>query len=249
MNAGDPLVSSLVQMKGILAPPRRRADGTLLRAVLVETDPAACLGLRLMLEQSGLALAVPVDFHVVSEALACIEALDPDLVILDPDMDGGGGLTLLRRMQRRRPKTPCLVRLRYEDVRAIYTALEASASAVVLQREPLHIICEAALQIILGRPYLSPETSEIIAAARGRPHPNDGNHDLGKLSGRELEIFRLLGCGQKTSVIARQLGIGVKSVQTHIQRTAEKLNIRGIEQVRRHAVLATARRTQRARRQ
>ncbi len=172
----------------------------------------------------------------VPEARQRCAEFKPDLVILDLNLPRGDGLELIRDVQGLRPTAFCLIMSEEEDIGLVHRAFRAGARAYVSKRdEPAELLAaiEAASS---GRYYASRSVSQGLLRAIADGPFVDGKNDVETLSNRELHIFRLIGRSLGATAIARELGVSVKTIETHQCRIKEKLGLRSCEELRQRAV-------------
>lgn len=211
-----------------------------LRLILIDRDPLALLGLRVLIAQKFPSLTVCGEFYTAAAAAAQAEQYRPDVVVIDMEIDGGAGFGLPRRWRSAEDGPPCLARLENESPAVLGAALRAGARGVVYRREPCDSFLVALTHVACGLPHLSTVAGPLLASAVATGALNADGGDLDKLSKRERQIFRLLSQGQTTGRISAMLGCSVKTIQTHYAHIRGKLNLRDHAQLCRRAVLSEA---------
>ena len=157
-------------------------------------------------------LSVSVDATVLEaktgrEALAMFRTEKPEVVILDLNLPGSGGLDLLRRLLIEDPKTKVLIFSMHTTPLYVARALQAGAKGYVSKSAGAEELVDAIHQIMAGGKYVEKELAADLAVTVL------GSDDSGKaLSARELDIMRLLAKGKGLSDIADALGISYKTV-------------------------------------
>ncbi len=186
----------------------------------------------------GLHRLLEPEFEVVgtaSDGMALVEVatrLRPDLVITDLSMPGIDGLEATRRLCAAVPGVRILILSIHDEPSWVKAAFEAGACGYLTK------ICvpeeiETAVRVVLDdRFYLSPTVARdtILPAAQGEPIRPKGYErtpsERGKvLTRRELDILRRVGAGLGNKEIARQLGMSVSTVRTHLSSVYEKLGL------------------------
>ena len=152
-----------------------------------------------------------------AETLSRLNALAPQLLILDISMKVMNGLEVLERLRKNAVPVKVLVLSMHSDAHTIRSALGAGADGYVLKEEAFDEMERAVPEIMAGRRYISPLAKSALASAAVREEP-------ASLSPREREILGLIAKGLTTREISSSLGISVKTVETHRQRLMEKLN-------------------------
>ena len=193
----------------------------------MDDHPVVRQGLRLLLEQEG--ILVCGEAEDPGQALDHILASSPDLVMVDLSLGGESGLPLLRRITDLMPGVHLLVYSMHEDSFHISQALASGASGYVTKREVSTVLTTAICQILEGNRYLSPRVAGVLTdMPSSTVHPEP-------LSPQELKIYRLLGRGYTPAGIASELGVSRRTVDSYFGRILLKLDLSGMEELRRHA--------------
>jgi DNA-binding NarL/FixJ family response regulator len=208
------------------------------RIMIVDDHPALCEGL-------GHRIAAQPDLTVcgqaadVDEALAKIEELHPELVIVDIALKNSDGLELIKSVDKRYKHVRMLVHSMYEE--AIYAdrCLHAGAMGYLNKEADPNEVIKAIREIRDGRVYVSAAmTREIVSRTVKGGEPRADPMDT--LTDRQLEIFRLLGEGYDSHQLAERLSISVHTVDTHRDNIKRKLKIDSASELNRRAVLWVA---------
>jgi DNA-binding NarL/FixJ family response regulator len=196
--------------------------------------------------RSGLRLLVNAqsDMEVVSEApdgeqavLAAHETT-PDVALMDLTMPRTGGMRALQEIVRNCPTTRVLVLTMHDDPAYLRSVLAAGASGYVLKRSVDAELLAAIRAVHRGGMFVDPSLADVLVqdvlAKRGaktrRPRP------INILSDRELQVLRLVARGYSSQQIAKQILLGVKTVETYRSRLAQKLGLRTRSDVVRFAL-------------
>ncbi len=188
-----------------------------IRVLLADDHPTLRLGLRVLLDQAP-------DVEVVGEAedgeeaLALIEALVPDVAVLDCQLPGLEGTEVAQEIRRRGLPVRVLALSAYDDERYVRGMLEAGAVGYLLKDEAPETIVAAVRAAARGEGYFSPAvTAKVAAWVRGeRP---------AGLTKREVEVVRLVAEGMSTKEIAQALSVSVRTVSFHVGNILEKLGV------------------------
>jgi two-component system response regulator NreC len=213
-------------------PGAKRAPITI---VLADDHRVVRAGLRMLLDAQE-------DFEVVAEAgdVALTErrvaAYRPSVLILDVNMPGGSSLPSIPRIRDSAPDTRIVVLTMQSDAELAREALRAGATGYVLKEAAEAELIEAVRLAAEGRTYLNPELGARMAAeVPGRSGPPDG------LSGREVEVLRLIALGHTNGEIAAQLFLSVRTVESHRahiqQKTQRTSRAQLVAYVREHGML------------
>ncbi|KTF39506.1 response regulator [Xanthomonas translucens] len=193
-----------------------------MRVIIVDDHTLVRAGLSRLLQTFA-------DVDVVAEASNAQQAVDlatlhrPDLVLMDLSLPGRSGLDALTDVLHTSPKTRVVMMSMHDDPVHVRDALDRGATGfVVKDAAPLEL--ELALRAAsVNQMFLSPQiSSKMIAPMLGRERPVG----VAALSPRQREILRQIGRGQNNKEIASDLGISVKTVETHRARMMESLGCR-----------------------
>lgn len=181
-------------------------------------------GLRALLEQEA-------DLQIVGEAgdgpetLRKIEALRPDLVLLDLNMPGIGGIQVLRNIKDRWPQVQVLVITMLEDEGLVAEALESGASGYIIKRAIESELLSALEAIRRGDLYVHPSLTRALLQNLQQTAPPLQEAGPESLSARELEILQLVAKGFTNRQIAEQLNLSKRTVETHRANVMTKLGL------------------------
>ncbi len=151
------------------------------------------------------------------DALAIIRQQRPDLVILDLNLPGLGGLELLRRMLAA-GAGPILVLSMHGEPLYAKRALDAGAAGYVTKNASPDELLAAVRKVLAGGRYVEAELAQALATA-------GGGAGLDQLTARELEIMRLLAGGSSLAEIAAAVGVGYKTVANNCVQIKAKLGV------------------------
>jgi DNA-binding NarL/FixJ family response regulator len=151
------------------------------------------------------------------EALALARSRAPELIILDLNLPGLGGLELLRRLARVSPAKILVLSMHAEPLYA-RRALDAGAAGYVSKNAAPDELLTAVRRVSAGGRYVEAEIAQALALGAGA-------ETLDALSPRELEIMRLLAGGASLAEIAGALGVGYKTVANTLTLIKSKLGV------------------------
>lgn len=209
-------------------PSQSGANRAKVRIMIVEDHPLMCEGLIHAITRDP-TLTVCGEAHTAAEALDAFETLNPDLVIADISLPGRNGIEMIRDIRAIRPDVRVLVLSMHDEALYAERALRAGARGYLMKQEVRDTLLKAIHQILAGRIYVSEKMSaRILENVAGQ---NAGQSAVGKLSDRELEVFRLIGQGRNTVEIADDLHLSVKTVETHRAHIKEKLALKNMSEL------------------
>ncbi|GAB7192194.1 response regulator transcription factor [Kineococcus sp. NUM-3379] len=188
-----------------------------LRLLLVDDHPVVRDGLR------GMLSAEP-GFEVVgeaadgAEAVAQVDALAPDVVLMDLRMPRMGGVEALRVLAGRPRRTAVLVLTTYDTDDDVASAIAAGATGYLLKDVPRADLVRAVRAAARGQSTLAPPVATRLLGRMRGPVPEP-------LSGREVEVLRLVADGCTNREAARRLSISEATVKTHLVHVYGKLGV------------------------
>ena len=189
-----------------------------MRFLLVDDHAVVRAGLRRLLA------ALPeVEISEAAEgrgALAAVRAEQPDLVLLDLNLPGLGGLELLRRVLLEHPAARVVVLSMHAEALYAARALQAGAAGFLSKNASPEELLEAIRRVMAGGRYIEGAIAQELAlqtATTGNP--------VERLTGRDLEILRLLGSSQSLAQIAEALGVSYKTVANACSGIKAKLGV------------------------
>lgn len=167
-------------------------------------------------------LELSAEAENADQALACVNARQPDLVIVDITLQGDSGLELVRTLRHRYPQLPTLVMSMHDELLFAERALRAGASGYLMKLEATEQILQAIRSVLAGEIYLSPSmhnglAMRLVDSKRKLVGP------VANLSDREFEVLHLIGLGFGTRQIAEKLNRSVKTIEAHRAHLKEKL--------------------------
>ncbi|MFF4119377.1 response regulator [Streptomyces sp. NPDC001714] len=188
--------------------------------LIVDDHPVVRDGLRGMFE-SAPGFTVLGEASNGAEAVTLAAALDPDVILMDLRMPGGGGVDAIRELTRRDARAQVLVLTTYDTDSDTLPAIEAGATGYLLKDAPREELFTAVRAAAQGRTVLSPAVaSRLVSAVRTPAAP--GNEPL---SAREREVLALVARGTSNREIARELFISEATVKTHLTHLYAKLGV------------------------
>ena len=208
---------------------------------IVDDHKLVRAGLRSLIEDFG-------DYEVVAEAEDAMGAIDvadrlkPELMILDITMPGTSGLEVLPTVKSVSPGTQVLMMSMYDSRDFVMKALRQGANGYLLKDFAAVELQLALMSLTAGRRFLSPSVSDTVVeqalSSEGAAHGSGAarGEPAALLTPRQLEILKLIAKGQTAKEIAFDLGLSIKTVETHRAQIMERLGIRDVPKLVLYAV-------------
>lgn len=179
-------------------------------------------------------LEVVGEAGTVAEAVARIEAVRPDVAVLDVRLPDGNGIELCRELRSRQPDLACLMLTSFTDEQAILDAVLAGAAGYVIKDVRGSDIASAVRDVGSGRSLLDHRAAAVLMAKLRTPP--EAPDPTAELTVQEHAVLDLIGEGLTNRQIGERLFLAEKTVKNHITRLLAKL---GLERRVQAAVLAT----------
>lgn len=194
---------------------------------------------RIMREGLKQLFALVKDLEVVAEAENALQVLDGlrahevDVLLLDMNMPGESGESLIARLRAHYPQLPILILSMHNETHIAQRALRAGASGYLTKDHDPETLLAAIRKVAAGGRYLDPVLAEQIALQSttfASTAPGES------LSDREFQILRLLAQGLSVNEVAQRLMISNKTVSTHKTRLMEKMSFLSNADIVRYAI-------------
>ena len=204
------------------------------RIVLADDHPIVLNGLRSL-------IAAADDLELVAEARSGTEALKvirekkPDVAVIDISMPELNGIVLSRRLAKEAPSVKILILTLHEDRAYLRQAIEAGVCGYVLKRSAAEGLVRAIRAVVTGGLYVDPAIANRLFDSTSRQGAGPRSGGMPDLTDREGDVLKLVALGYTNKEIARQLDVGVKSVETYKSRGVEKLGLKTRAEIVRYA--------------
>lgn len=171
------------------------------------------------------------------EAIRKVNALHPDVVVLDISMPRMNGLEAAERITRDAPRTRVVALTMHSSEEYVYSLLKAGARGFLLKESASSDLVEAIRVVRDGGSYLHPSVSmKVVNEYLKGPDPRMRAGAQDGLTTRECGILRLIAEGHTSKEIAHALNLSVKTVEAHRTRIMEKLRIHNVAGLTRYAI-------------
>ncbi len=195
------------------------------RILLVDDHAVVRFGMAALINREN-DLMVCGEQEDAGNALSAIGALKPDLVIADISLKDSSGLELMRNVKAQYPLVPVLVVSGHEESVYAEIAFRAGALGYLMKCDALEKVVSAIRRVLTGNIYVSDTLGAKMLSAQVRGKPDLQESPVKGLSDRELEVFRLIGQWKKTSEIARELHLSVKTIEYYREQIKRKLDLK-----------------------
>lgn len=191
-------------------------------------------GLREVLKGDGMAIVGEAPNGTRAVALA--GELAPDVVVIDLEMPDGSGIESIRRLVEAEPSMRVLVLTNSAEDADVRAALLAGARGYLLKDARASEIAGAVRQAAAGNGVLAGEV--LLGFVAQLPAPSGAKPELPVLTGRELDVLRLIADGADNAAIGVALSISTHTVKQYVTNILEKLDVRSRVQAAVYAVRA-----------
>lgn len=186
-----------------------------IRVLIADDHPATREGLHAIVESEG-DLRVVAEAGDGHEAVALFMRHSPDLVLMDLQMPGLGGLEAMRLMRREKPNARIVVLTSYPGDARVARALAAGAMSYMLKTVLGKVLLSALRETLAGRSVLD-------RGVRGDVDPHSAQESL---SEREIAVLKLASSGHQNTQIARALNVSEHAIKARMKRILCKLDAR-----------------------
>lgn len=194
------------------------------KVFLVDDHPIMRQGLKQLIDNEP-DLSVCGEAADSHEAITGIQALTPDLVLLDISLPGRSGLELLKDLHALQPGILVLVVSMHDESLYVERVLKAGGRGYIMKQEGGEKFLEAIRHVLKGQIYVSQKMSAKLLEIFSGRRAEAASSPVEFLTDREFEVFQLIGSGKSTREIANELQLSVKTVEVHRINIKEKLKL------------------------
>lgn len=156
------------------------------------------------------------------EAVEFLLESRPDVIIMDLGLPGISGMEATRRILERHPKTRVLALTMYTDDHYLLGMLDAGAIGYVQKQSAVSDLVQAVRVVSNGQSFLNPSATRTLIDSLRKPGERPSSNST--LTDREKDILQLIGRGQSSREIGRELCLSPKTVENYRARILGKLD-------------------------
>lgn len=188
--------------------------------MLVDDHELVRTGVRRLLEDNP-------DLEIVGEAcsgeeaISLVKGLAPDVVLMDLNMPGIGGLEATKKLKHLTPNIRIIIVTMVDDTLFPQRLLKAGASGYLTKGAKTDEIMQAIRSVMVNKRYISPDLALRMATS-----VDDDKSPFDDLSERELQVLMMLLEGQRVTEISNSLFLSPKTISTYRARLHEKLDVK-----------------------
>ncbi len=178
-----------------------------------------------------LLLKLEPDIQVVGAAQDGAEAVDkaarlsPDLILMDLKMPGMNGVEATRQIRSRDSQIKILVLTTFDDDEWVFDAIRVGASGYLLKDTPREKVIEAIRGTVAGKSYVDPMVAGKVMDQLASRQVEPSTLLTAKLTGREVDVLKLIAQGLSNSAIAEKLHLSEGTVRNHVSAIFLKLDV------------------------
>jgi DNA-binding NarL/FixJ family response regulator len=207
-----------------------------IRIVIADDHPIVRKGLRHVIEEEP-------DLKVVAEAadgeagFSLILKLQPQVAVLDLDMPKLDGFAVAGRIRKSNLPVEIIFLTIHSEVDLLHKAIDLGGSGYIVKESALVDIVNGVRSVVAGRPFVSPSLTAALLKRRVRTQAlEETMPGLGELTPSERRILSMIAAGKPTDVIAGELHIHRRTVESHRANIGHKLQLNGANSLLRFAL-------------
>ena len=195
---------------------------TPIRVFLLDDHEIVRRGLRELFEAED-DLGVVGEAATEDEAVNRVHALDPDVAVLDVQLQSGSGIEACREIRSRHPRTACLILTSFSDDEALFQAIMAGAAGYVLKQIRSADLVDAVRRVAAGQNLLDPVvTARVLERLRSGPAQDER---LARLTEQERKVLDLLAEGLTNREIGERLHLAEKTIKNYVTALLAKMGM------------------------
>jgi len=167
------------------------------------------------------------------EAITTVQTLDPDVILMDIDLEASSGISATRQIRSLFPNVKILAITLHNEETSILPMIQAGALGYVLKNADPSEMIDAIRTVYRGNSYYSRHVSDVILHFLNRPKSSALPNGL---TSREVEVLRMIAQEYSNGEIAEKLFISVRTVDTHRRNLLEKLSLKNTAGLVKYAI-------------
>jgi DNA-binding NarL/FixJ family response regulator len=194
----------------------------MIKVFLVDDHQLFLSGVKAELDSSFELVGVASD---VDDAIEDIQAAQPDVVLVDVHMPGGGGLAVVKAVHETLPEMKFLALSVSDAAEDVIAMIRAGARGYVTKSIQPDELAAAIRRVNDGDAVFSPRLAGFVLDAFAEAVPAPMDPELDQLTPREKEVLRQIARGYSYKQVARRLSISIKTVESHVSAVLRKLQL------------------------
>jgi two-component system, NarL family, nitrate/nitrite response regulator NarL len=170
------------------------------------------------------------------EAVAKAREYAPDIILMDINMPKLDGVAVAELLHKESPRTKVIILSMHVKEEHVRRLVHAGVQGYILKDTSPDELVRAIETVNAGETFFSPEVARIALNQYVADHGQPGLAPISRLTGREREVLALIAEGLSNKEVANNLGIGVRTIETHRERIMRKLNIHNAAGLTRFAI-------------
>lgn len=205
-----------------------------IRILIIDDHPIVCEGLTKSFEQEKNLSVCGVAEDGIT-ALASIEKLKPDVLVVDLSLKGTDGLDLIKNIRDQKYTMPILVLSMYNESIYAERVIRAGAQGYVMKKDSIDVVIAGINEIMAGKLFLKENLKNNIMQ-KFFDLKDQKSSPLDNFSDRELEVYKYIGQGFSGRNIADKLLISMKTVDSYRLKIKQKLNLKNSTELLQSAI-------------
>jgi DNA-binding NarL/FixJ family response regulator len=160
-----------------------------------------------------------------AEAVDLVAKTQPDLALMDLKMPGMNGIEATRQIRAHHPNVKVIVLTTYDDDAWVFDAIRAGAHGYLLKDTPRADVIRAVRETVEGKSFVDPAVAGKLLNQVAGQQTQPTSLITDKLTGREIDVLRLLAQGLSNADIAAQLYLSEGTVRNHVSAILAKLDV------------------------
>ena len=193
----------------------------MIKVLIVDDHQLVRIGTSRLLEDVE-GLEIVANAESGEQAIELMQQLSPDVVLMDVQMPGIGGLEATRRCLRIDPDVKIIAVTMHEDEPYPSKLFKVGVSGYITKKANMEEMVRAIKKVMAGERYISSDVAQQLAL---RPFSDKAASPFEQLSSREMQITLMVIMGHKVNEISERLSLSPKTINSYRYRIFEKLNV------------------------